>query len=132
MRKFLMAVLCAGLLSVNGAFAIRYEAPNGGNASFYPLMQHQLEQQETLDFSTNPEGYKQKRDAKDAVRGTIVRSNTYNQNYTPNYGITNTQPSTHPVNNMFFTKDANGNIRIQGINSLRYSNTIDSTVKSAE
>ena len=110
MKRILLAVLCTGLLSVNGAFAIRYEAPNGGNANFYPLMQHQLEQQETLDFTQSPENYKKRREAKDASQGTVVRSSTYNPNYTPNYGSTGIQ-QTHPVN-MFFTKDANGNIRI--------------------
>ncbi len=124
MRRILLVSLCALFMSANGAFAYgRYEAPNGGNINFYPLMQYQLEQQETLDFKNNPEEYKQKREAKDLQDGTIVRKQTYNPSYSPNYGGTGLQ-QTHPVN-MFFTKDADGNIKIQGMNSIINSGTID-------
>ena len=95
-----------------GAYTL-YEAPNAGNMNFYPMMQRQMEQEETLDFVNNPEGYKEKREAKDA--GNKIRNSNFNPNYTPNYGGTFLHP-VHPVQ-MQFTKDANGNIRIQGIRS---------------
>ena len=95
-----------------GAYTL-YEAPNAGNMNFYPMMQRQMEQEETLDFVNNPEGYKEKREAKDA--GNKIRNSNFNPNYTPNYGGAFLHP-VHPVQ-MQFTKDANGNIRIQGIHS---------------
>lgn len=136
MRKILTGIAAAALFSgavcVNGAFAYTYyEAPNGGNMNFYPLMQHQMEQQETLDFTKDPENYKKKREAKDAQNNaSVVRKSNYNPNYLPNYGMTGVQ-QTHPVN-MRFVKDANGNIRIQGMNSASYANTINSAVNSKE
>ncbi|MBR1424910.1 hypothetical protein IJ579_05050 [bacterium] len=126
MKRILLLSLCLVLAGVNGAFAFgHYEAPNGGNMSFYPLMQQQIEHQETLDFTKNPENYKQKREAKDAKNGTVVRNSGYNPSYGPNYGGTGLQ-QVHPVN-MRFIKDANGNIKIQGMNSSNYSNTINTT-----
>lgn len=102
-------ILCAS--SVN-AYTL-YEAPNAGNMNFYPMMQRQMEQEETLDFVNNPEAYKEKREAKD--NGNKIRNSNFNPNYSPNYGGTYLHP-VHPVQ-MQFTKDANGNIRIQGIHS---------------
>ena len=123
MKKILLGTAvaaCVFTLSTSGAFAYSYyEAPNGGNMNFYPLMQHQMEQQETLDFQNNPEGYKQKRDAKDAASGasTVVRNNSgYNPYYTPSHSNTSLQ-YTRP-SSMFFVKDESGNIKIQSINSF--------------
>ncbi len=116
---------CMVTMCTSGAFAFTYyEAPNGGNMNFYPLMQHQMEQQETLDFQNNPESYKQRREAKDAATsGTVIRNTSgYNPYYSPNYGSTGLQ-QVHPVN-MFFVKDASGNIRIQGLNSASYPRTL--------
>ena len=64
MKKTLLglAILSFIGLSTNGAFAgYYYQAPNAGNMSFYPMMQRQMEQQETLDFVNHPEEYKEKR-----------------------------------------------------------------------
>ena len=94
------------------AFPI-YQAPNGGNSDFYPLMQHQLEKQETLDFVNDSENYKKKRDKKN-VKNKINESN-FNPNYAPNYGATYTN-SVQPVQ-MQFTQGADGSIKIQGIQS---------------
>lgn len=113
------ALFCIGLLStiilgVNCASAYTlYEAPNAGNLNFYPMMQRQMEQTETLDFVNNPEDYKKKREAKD--EGNKIRQSNFNPNYSPNYGGTYLHP-VHPVQ-MQFTKDANGNIKIQGLHS---------------
>ncbi len=82
------------------------EAPNGSNRNFSGLMQRQFEKEETLDFIDNPEEYKIKREKKDTVldyqEGKIQR---------PEYRL-NSQPA---VNKMEFTKDDNGQIKIQGI-----------------
>lgn len=107
-----------------GAYTL-YEAPNAGNMNFYPMMQRQMEQEETLDFVNNPEGYKEKREAKDA--GNKIRNSNFNPNYTPNYGGAFLHP-VHPVQ-MQFTKDANGNIRIQGLHSNNESITNTNTTE---
>ena len=81
------------------------EAPNGSNRNFTGLMQHQFEKEETLDFIESPEEYKVKREKKDTVldyqEGKIQKPQTQN-----------IQPA---ANKMEFTKDENGQIRIQGI-----------------
>ena len=37
-----------------------YQPPNVGNSNFYPLMQHQMEKEETLDFVNDSENYKKR------------------------------------------------------------------------
>ncbi|MBR1460896.1 hypothetical protein IJ596_04615 [bacterium] len=91
-----------------------YTAPNAGNSSFLPMMQSQMEKQETLDFVNDSENYKKKREAKYNSENAVRESN-FNPNYSPNYGGTYLHP-VHPVQ-MQFSKDANGNIKIQGIQS---------------
>lgn len=91
-----------------------YTAPNAGNSSFLPMMQSQMEKEETLDFVNDSENYKKKREAKFNSENTI-RESHFNPNYTPNYGGTYLHP-VHPVQ-MQFTKDASGNIKIQGFQS---------------
>lgn len=102
-------IMCANTVN---AYVI-HEAPNAGNMNFYPMMQRQMEHDETLDFVNSPESYKEKREAKD--NGNKIRNSNFNPNYSPNYGGTYLHP-VHPVQ-MQFTKDANGNIRIQGFHS---------------
>ncbi len=114
MKKSLLFTLLCMTISSSVAFAVPvYQAPNVGNMNFYPLMQHQMEKQETLDFVNDSENYKQKREKKD--NENKMRESNFNPNYTPNYGGTYLHP-VHPVQ-MQFTKDENGNIKIQGIQS---------------
>ena len=115
MKKILSLVLVTSfILCANAVDAYTlYEAPNAGNMDFYPMMQRQMQEYETLDFINNPEEYKEKREAKDA--GNKIRNSNFNPNYTPNYGGAFLHP-VHPVQ-MQFTKAANGNIKIQGIHS---------------
>lgn len=112
-------IVCANSV---GAYTL-YEAPNAGNMNFYPMMQRQMQQEETLDFVNNPEGYKERREAKD--NGNKIRNSNFNPNYSPNYGGAFLHP-VHPVQ-MQFTKDASGNIRIQGIHSNNESITNTNT-----
>ena len=111
MGMFFGAMVLVGM-SANAA--PMYTAPNMGNSSFLPLMQSQMEKEETLDFVNDSENYRKRRDAKNNSENTIRQSN-FNPNYSPNYGGTYLHP-VHPVQ-MHFTKDADGNIRIQGFNS---------------
>ena len=108
--SFVVGFLAIGLCAYAHPF---YEAPNAGNMNFYPMMQRQMEQQETLDFANDSENYRKKRDAKND--GNTVRQSNYNPNYSPNYGGTFLHP-VHPVQ-MQFIKDASGSIKIQGIHS---------------
>lgn len=92
-----------------------YQAPNAGNMNFYPMMQRQMEKEETLDFINNPEDYKQKREAKEAKQDFIEGKtdiNPYLKPTTFNLGKSKLNPA--PAS-MEFTKDENGQIRIQGI-----------------
>lgn len=124
MKKFLLLSLVA-VLSSCGAYAINptYTAPNASNMNFYPLMQHQMEKQETLDFANHPEEYKKRREAKD--NENKIRNSNFNPNYSPNYGGTYLHP-VHPVT-MQFTKGSDGQIKIESIQS-----TPKTTIKSLE
>ena len=114
MKKSLLLGLCAAFLSCGYAFSVpAFQPPNGGNSEFYPMMQYQMEKQETLDFINDSENYKEKRKKKDS-KNVAKESSNFNPNYTPNYGINNvhyTQPA------MQFTTDENGNIKIQSVPS---------------
>lgn len=116
MKKILSLVLgISFIMAGSAALAVSpvYQAPNVGNMDFYPMMQYQMEKQETLDFANDPEHYKQKRDEKD--NQNKVRSSNFNPNYSPNYGGTYLHP-VHPVQ-MQFTKGDDGNIKIQGVHT---------------
>ena len=118
MKKILLGIgLFVGfavLAASNADAAPMYTAPNVGNSNFLPLMQYEMQKEETLDFVNDSENYKKKRDAKNNSENTI-RESVYNPNYSPNYGGTYLHP-VHPVQ-MQFTKDENGNIKIQDINT---------------
>lgn len=110
MKKVLLlaAVL---VLSSCGAYALNptYSAPNASNMDFYPMMQRQMEKEETLDFINHSEDYAKRREAKD--NENKVRNSNFNPNYSPNYGGTYLHP-VHPVT-MQFSKGPDGQIRIQ-------------------
>ena len=111
MKKSLLLGLCVTFLSCGYAFSIPiYQAPNGGNSDFYPLMQYQMEKQETLDFINDSENYKKKREGKDKAK---IQETNFNPNYTP----TETHLRTVQPAEMQFTRDENGNIKIQSIHS---------------
>lgn len=113
MKKSLLLGICTLFLSCNFACAMPMNpTPTVGNSDFYPLMQHQMEKEETLDFVNDSENYKKKRERKD--NGAVKGSN-FNPNYTPNYGGNYLHPA-QPAQ-MQFTKDADGNIKIQNVQS---------------
>lgn len=94
-----------------------YQAPNAGNMNFYPLMQHQMEKEETLDFINNPEEYKQKREEKNVKQDFREGKTDVNPYLTParlNIDAVNRQIPRAPQA-LEFVKDENGQIKIQGI-----------------
>ncbi len=119
MKKILICLTVLSFISTIPAFGAApyyYQAPNAGNMNFYPMMQRQMEREETLDFINNPEDYKQRREEKDAkldYQEGKTNVNPYLKPTTFNLGgktkLYNEQPS------MEFTKDENGQIKIQGI-----------------
>ena len=125
MKKILFGLGFVAVVSLlsGSADASIYEAPNMGNLNFYPLMQYQMEKQETLDFVNHPEEYEKRREAKD--NENKIRNSNFNPNYSPNYGGTYLHP-VHPVT-MQFTKGSDGQIKIESIQS-----TPKTTIKSLE
>ncbi len=117
MKKILcLTILCFTAISPAFAVPYYYQAPNAGNMNFYPMMQRQMEQEQTLDFINNPEDYKQKREQKDAQLDYEQGKSNFNPSYLkPTTFNLGKQKNTPTQTNMEFTKDENGQIRIQGI-----------------
>jgi hypothetical protein len=76
-------------------------------------MQYQFEKDETLDFTNNPEAYKEKREQKDRYLDYQEGKVDIPQSVKTQYNLQGSRPGT---NNMQFVKDENGKIRIQGLN----------------
>ena len=117
MKKLFLSILAFLGLSACSSYAVIYQAPNAGNMNFYTLMQHQVEEQETLDFIKDPEGYKEKRARKDAQLDYIEgKTNT-----SPYFNLRSIQNKNRPryntnlPTNMEFSKDSNGQVIIRGI-----------------
>lgn len=116
-KNLLLLLLAIFTIGCNCSFAAMnyYQAPNAGNMNFYPLMQHQMEKEETLDFINNPEDYKNKREAKDAQLDYQEGKTDINPYLTPaRVNIQSNRFQSTP-SSMEFKKDENGQIRIQGI-----------------
>ena len=113
MKKLLSVFLFLFLLSCLRVNAVSptYSNPTAGTVDFYPLMQYQMEKEETLDFANDAENYKRKRARKDAQNE--YRAN--NMNFNPNYSVQNNFLHIKNTNskNMTFTTDSNGNIIIK-------------------
>ncbi|MGN0030505.1 MAG: hypothetical protein ACI37Q_00950 [Candidatus Gastranaerophilaceae bacterium] len=109
MKKFVLPLLLISSfifpLAVNAVPYNYLEAPNGSNRNFTGLMQRQFEKEETLDFIDNPEDYKTKREQKDVYLD-------YQEGKIPYPATRNIIPA---ANQMEFTTDENGQIKIQGI-----------------
>lgn len=116
MKKSILTALLSILIGAPTMAFDYYQPPNGSNMNFYPMMQHQMEKQETLDFINNPNEYKKKREAKDAQLDQQEGKIKENPYFKPT-GFEMKNSSQPPAqNNMEFTKDEDGNIRIQGLN----------------
>lgn len=89
------------------------DTPNEGNRNFSGLLQRQFEKNEAMDFIDNPEEYKVKREKKDAYLDYKEGKTTdIPASLKPQINVNNTSPA---ANKMEFTKDENGQIKIQGI-----------------
>lgn len=114
MKKIVLAILLLGF-TVSGAFAsYGYLAPTTeSNRNFQPLMQHQFEKEETLDFTQNSENYKENRAKKDNYIQYQQQKVDIPPAAATQYNLQNTRPG---ANNLQFVKDADGKIKIQGVN----------------
>lgn len=115
MKKIYFGILALVGMSACSAMAMIYQAPNVGNMNFYPLMQHQVEEQQTLDFVKDPEGYKERRERKDA------QLDYYQGKSNPYFNLRSLQNKNRArynvdlPTNMEFSRDSNGQIIIKGI-----------------
>lgn len=89
------------------------DVPNAGNRNFQPIMQQKFEKEDSLDFINNPEQYKEKREKKDAILDYQEgKTNEVPEFLKPKIDIQTTRPAN---NNMEFTTDKNGQIKIKEI-----------------
>ena len=113
MKKVLLTALLFGF-TVSGAFAnYGYLGPTTEtNRNFQPLMKHQFEREETLDFSKDPEHYKEKREKKEKFIEYSQPKVEIPPAAATQYNLQGTRPGS---NNLQFIKDENGKIKIQNI-----------------
>jgi len=114
MKKILLSAITIGLSATLSANAFEYLAPtNEATRNFSPIIRHQFEKQETMDFINKPEEYKIKREKKDAYLDYKEgKTNEIPSFLKPQINVENQVPAT---TNMEFKKDENGQIKIQGI-----------------
>ena len=112
MRKILILSILSLFVCSTGSYAISptYSNSTGSTADFYPLMQYQMEKQETLDFVNNSENYKEERAKKDAENAYRAGNKNFNPHYTTKTNLINVN---HGKKNMEFSTDSNGNIIIK-------------------
>ena len=115
MKKFLAMLFVVSFVSCGNVFAVSptYYNPTASTMDFYPLMQHQMEKEATLDFTKDAENYKEKRAKKDAENEYRAGNKNFNPNFSFSKKLTNPKSDS---SNMQFSTDQNGNIIIK--NSL--------------
>lgn len=113
MKKALLLIVLLGF-GVTGAYAnYGYLTPTTEmNRNFQPLMKHQFEKEETLEFSQDPENYKEKREKKEKFIQYQQQKVDIPPAAATQYNLQNTRPG---ANNLQFVKDEDGKIKIQGI-----------------
>jgi hypothetical protein len=114
MKKILSVLILTGFVSCTSAVASPFNflgPTNEGSRDFAPLMQYQFEKQETLDFSNNPEEYKQKRETKNRYLDYQEGKVDLTPDVKTQYNLNNSAPGT---NNLQFIKGDDGQIRIKG------------------
>jgi hypothetical protein len=113
MKKILLTVLLLGFTASTAQASYNYLGPTTeANRNFQPLMKHQFEREETLDFSKDPENYKEKREKKEKFIEYQQPKLDIPPAAATQYNLQGTRPGS---NNLQFVKDENGKIRIQGI-----------------
>ena len=113
MKRVLLTALLLSF-TASGAFAnYGYLTPTTeANRNFQPLMKHQFEREETLDFSQDPEHYKEKREKKEEFIEYQQPKIDIPPAAATQYNLQGSRPGS---NNLQFVKDADGKIKIQGI-----------------
>ena len=114
MKKVLLTTIILSFATMPSSFAAGFgylSAPNEGNMNFSTIMQHQFEKEETLDFSKNPDQYKEKRENKEKFLDYQEGKVDVPQSARTQFNIQSARPGS---NNMQFVKDENGKIRIKG------------------
>ncbi len=114
MKKVLLTTIILSFTTMTSSFAAGFgylSAPNEGNRNFSTIMQHQFEKEETLDFSKNPDQYKEKRENKEKFLDYQEGKVDVPQSARTQFNIQSARPGS---NNMQFVKDENGKIRIKG------------------
>jgi hypothetical protein len=113
MKRISLALLVIALGT--SAMAFDYLGPtNEANRNFSPLIQHQFEKQETLDFINNPSEYKAKREKKDAYLD-YKEGKTNGEIPAALKPQINVKSNSSTSSNVQFIKGEDGQIKIQEI-----------------
>ena len=113
MKKVLLTTLLLGFTACGAYASYNYLGPTTEmNRNFQPLMKHQFEKEETLDFSQDPEHYKEKREKKEKFIEYSQPKVEIPPAAATQFNLQGTRPG---ANNLQFVKDEDGKIRIQGI-----------------
>lgn len=113
MKKVLLTALLLSFTAGSAFANYGYLSPTTEvNRNFQPLMKHQFEREETLDFAKDPEHYKENREKKEK----FIQYQTNKIEIPPaaatQYNLQGSRPGS---NNLQFVKDKDGKIKIQGI-----------------
>ncbi len=112
MKRALLIGFMLGLTPISAYASYNYLSPTTeSNRNFQPLMKHQFEKEETLDFTNNPEEYKIKRERKEKLIEQQQKISVPPSAATQ-FNLQGTRPGS---NNLQFIKDEDGKIRIKGI-----------------
>ena len=113
MKKILLGLVLTAFTTSCAYAGYGYLSPTTeSNRNFQPLMKHQFERQETLDFANNPEEYKEKREKKEKFLDYQQSKVEIPPAAATQYNLQGTRPGS---NNLQFVKDENGKIKIQNI-----------------
>lgn len=113
MKKVLLTVLLFSFTAGSVMANYGYLGPTTEtNRNFQPLMKHQFEREETLDFAKDPENYKDKREKKEKLIEYSQPKVEIPPAAATQYNLQGSRPGS---NNLQFVKDADGKIKIQGI-----------------
>ena len=113
MKKVLLTVLLLSFTTSIASANYGYLGPTTeSNRNFQPLMKHQFEREETLDFQKEPELYKEKREKKEKLMQYQQPKLEIPPAAATQFNLQGTRPGS---NNLQFVKDKDGKIKIQNI-----------------
>ena len=112
MKRALLLGILLSFTSVSAYANYGYLSPTTeGNRNFQPLMKHQFEREETLDFTNHPEEYKERREKKEKLIEYQQKIEIPPAAATQ-YNLQATRPGS---NNLQFIKGDDGKIKIKGM-----------------